>query len=283
MNERDDLIYEAIRVFEPIIDLLASMGVAGKDAQRILQQVWVRRVYEAELRKLAPGSRKRISKARLAILAGVQRNAVAEILDSDQMQIDTAHRAVRVLRAWHTLPKYSKNGRPLPLKLGARDEKGSTIWSLVREVAPDTWPTTVLRELTTRGAVEERDGLYRVKQNIYESKTPQIAALQQLGDICYDLTQTILHNSTATPAARRSVFSVMNTRVPQSSAKRVRRQLKEIADTLQSHVEAATSTPEAAKDKELVRMGAFFFAIEDEGRSAARPFAIATSRRSKVA
>jgi hypothetical protein len=271
MSDRDQLVFETMRVFEPIIDLLSSLGVTAKDGQRILQQVWVRRVYEAEMRRARAAGRTRVSDARIAMLTSVPRAVVAEILGTTDVGVQTTHRAVRVLDAWYTDPRYSEDGAPLPLKLGEAGRRGVSFWSLVNSVAPDTWPGTVLKDLLMQGAVVLRDGHYVATRRDYAAGSAELTTLRQLGDICASLVATLVHNARVPEARRRTVRTVASDHVPVDLAKRVRRQLKEATDQFASRVRRDLKSVPAESDntKLRTRMGITVFTIEEQSADAA--------------
>jgi hypothetical protein len=264
MPNRDQILVETIGVFEPIIDLLVAIGVTAKDAQRALQHVWVKRVLEAEEKRLPPGSRRRVSDARVSLMTGVPRNTVGDIRRRQGLQLQTTHRALRVLQAWHTHPRYSKDGIPIPLRLGDAAVRGISFWSLVREVSNASWPGTVMNELLANGAVEKRNNLYHAKQNGFVGTEPELDKLRQLADICNDLVATLAHNSTAGPGRRLVVHTVENKFVPVSHARRVRRQLRDIASDLSLSTQLALDIKplEGSDDGQYVRMGLSVFAFE---------------------
>jgi hypothetical protein len=264
MPNRDQILVETIGVFEPIIDLLVAIGVTAKDAQRALQHVWVKRVLEAEEKRLPPGSRRRVSDARVSLMTGVPRNTVGDIRRRQGLQLQTTHRALRVLQAWHTHPRYSKDGIPIPLRLGDAAVRGISFWSLVREVSNASWPGTVMNELLANGAVEKRNNLYHAKQNGFVGTEPELDKLRQLADICNDLVATLAHNSTAGPGRRLVVHTFENKFVPVSHARRVRRQLRGIASEFSDRVEFELdiNAPEASESGPYVRMGLTVFAFE---------------------
>jgi hypothetical protein len=264
MPNRDQILVETIGVFEPIIDLLVAIGVTAKDAQRALQHVWVKRVVEAEEKRLPPGSKRRVSDARVSLMTGVPRNTVGDIRRRQGLQLQTTHRALRVLQAWHSHPRYSKDGVPIALRLGADAVRGISFWSLVREVSNASWPGTVMNELLARGAVEKRDGLYHAKRDGFVGAEPELEKLRRLADICNDLVATLAYNSTAAPSRRLAVQTFENKYVPVAVARRVRRQLREIAAGLNDSTQLALDfkPPEGSENGQYVRMGLTVFAFE---------------------
>lgn len=133
-------------VLLPIARLLLRNGFGAGELTYAAKQASV----EAALLEVIPiGSRVNIS--RLSVATGLTRKEISTLLGrgiqprSAPSKSAREQRAWRVLRGWHTDPKYREaNGRPAALLFAG---KQGTFTSLVRRYGGDVTPRSVLREL----------------------------------------------------------------------------------------------------------------------------------------
>jgi hypothetical protein len=142
----------ALEAIEPVVDLLLRIGITSPEAESLIRGLFVRQA-KAWLREEGAGEP---SDVRLALVTGVHRNEVAQLL-SKPLQIPKARErrrdvAGRLLRAWHTDSAYQDvGGRPLDLS-----ERGAapSFAALVAKYLPGTSTGAALQQLLRTGVIE---------------------------------------------------------------------------------------------------------------------------------
>jgi len=151
--ERSVLARSAMVAVEPLVELLLEIGITSPQAESLLRSVFV---HKAKERLVEKGGRAKRSDARVALITGVHRNVVREIL-SRPPSIAAAREkrgylTGRLLRAWQTNHKYLDDlGRPRDLH---EEGQAPSFTSLVTATLPSASPRFVLQELIRAGVVE---------------------------------------------------------------------------------------------------------------------------------
>src|SRR6202451_4576695 len=164
----------------PIARMLLKSGFGAGELLRAAKQASVR----AALIEVIPlGSRVNVS--RLSVATGLTRKEIASILGrslnakslSEKSTLE--QRAWRVLRGWHTDPKYREtSGRLAALPFAG---KQGTFMSLVRRYGGDVTPRSVLRELERMQVVSRTAaGTLRIHRKALHSRN---LLMEQLFDV----------------------------------------------------------------------------------------------------
>jgi hypothetical protein len=149
------------RVFRPLARLLAEQGVTCRQAESLLRIASVHQAAAAEA-----SSRRKPNASRIALATGLGRKEVARLLQGPPFAAFKAHPrpSDRVLKGWHSNPRFAHKQRPLALPIRSAHSAHPTFWSLSRRYAPDVYPGLVLRELSRVGAVQSlKDGRVSVR------------------------------------------------------------------------------------------------------------------------
>jgi len=164
----------------PIARLLLRNGFGAGELTYAAKQASV----EAALLEVIPmGSRVNISS--LSVATGLTRKEISSLLGrglktkSTPSKSALEQRAWRVLRGWHTDPKYREiNGRPAALPFAG---KQGTFMSLVRRYGGDVTPRSVLRELERMQVVSRTAaGTLRIHRKALHSRN---LLMEQLFDV----------------------------------------------------------------------------------------------------
>jgi hypothetical protein len=179
-------------MFKPLIRLLIAQGVTHAEFSETAKEVYVEvalRHFEAE---------GRVNKSRIAILTGLTRKEVKNVIDRAQtaeVQDKTYSRPERVLTGWYSDPKFQgPYGIPLELPYESGDSEQQTFVSLVRQYSGDMAPRQILNQLVESGSVVEIEGRYKAVRRIYKASTLSPALIKRLGEVGYRVFSTAAKN-----------------------------------------------------------------------------------------
>jgi hypothetical protein len=179
-------------MFKPLIRLLIAQGVTHAEFSETAKEVYV----EVALRHFEVEGR--VNKSRIAILTGLTRKEVKNVIDraqTENVQDKTYSRPERVLTGWYSDPKYQgPYGIPLELPYESGDSEQQTFVSLVRQYSGDMAPRQVLNQLVESGSVVEIDGRYKAVRRIYKASTLSPALIKRLGEVGYRVFSTAAKN-----------------------------------------------------------------------------------------
>ena len=140
-------------MLKPLARLLIAQGVTHAEFAETAKEVYVEtalRHFEAE---------GRVNKSRIAILTGLTRKEVKNVIDrtlEGGYQPKTYSRPERVLTGWYSDPKFQgPYGIPLELPYEARGENEPSFVDLVRQYSGDMAPRQMLNQLVEAGSVVE--------------------------------------------------------------------------------------------------------------------------------
>ncbi len=281
MSTKEEIAEAAMSVFAPFVGLFVEMGLTSDDAERLLRRVYVRQAREHELKR---SGGKRVSDARLAMICGVPRKAVSEILSSAEFQPNVArHRASWLLHVWRTESRFTNaDGTPRALPFEAAAKGGPSFMELATTYAANVWPNTLLAELLRTEAVRQDErGLIHIYKDAYAAPATKVSALRELATTAKRLQGTLVHNLTATAASKRPVRTISSERVSATDARRLRRQFQSSIDAMARALEAnvrAAALEAPANEGEAVRLGVSVFLFE-ESESGAAETVTRTARR----
>lgn len=141
----------------------------------------------------------RINVSRLSVATGLTRKEISSLLGrslnakSLSQKSTLEQRAWRVLRGWHTDPKYRESsGRLAALPFAGKQKTFST---LVRRYGGDVTPRSVLRELERIKVVTKtRSGTLRLHSRALHSRTLLVQQLSDVTRIFRDFAATVAGN-----------------------------------------------------------------------------------------
>lgn len=179
-------------MLKPLVRLLIAQGVTHAEFAETAKEVYV----ETALRDFEVAGK--INKSRVAILTGLTRKEVKNVVDralESGQQDRTYSRPERVLTGWYSDPNYTgPYGIPLELVYEAPEASDPSFANLVRAYSGDMAPRQMLTELLRSGSVIEIDGRYKaVRRNyVHEKLSPKL--IRRLGEIGYRVFSTAAKN-----------------------------------------------------------------------------------------
>lgn len=179
-------------MLKPLVRLLIAQGVTHAEFAETAKEVYV----ETVLRHFEDAGR--INKSRIAILTGLTRKEVKNVIDKtldSTIPEKTFSRPERVLTGWFSDPTYTgPYGIPLELPYES-DESGEPSFSvLVRQYSGDMPPRQMLKELLTSGSVVEVDGKYKAVRRRYKFSELSPEFIKRLGEVGYRVFSTAAKN-----------------------------------------------------------------------------------------
>lgn len=189
---KDQLRRALSLMFKPLIRLLIAQGVTHAEMSETAKEVYV----EVALRHFEADGR--VNKSRVAILTGLTRKEVKNVIDRAQTaeaKDKTYSRPERVLTGWYSDPKFQgPYGIPLELPYESGDSEQQTFVSLVKHYSGDMAPRQLLNQLIESGSVVEADGRYKAVRRIYKISTLSPLLIQRLGEVGYRVFSTVAKN-----------------------------------------------------------------------------------------
>ena len=179
-------------MLKPLVRLLIAQGVTHAEFAETAKEVYV----ETALRDFEVAGK--INKSRVAILTGLTRKEVKNVVDralESGQQDRTYSRPERVLTGWYSDPNYTgPYGIPLELVYEAPEPSDPSFANLVRAYSGDMAPRQMLTELLRSGSVIEIEGRYKaVRRNyVHEKLSPKL--IRRLGEIGYRVFSTAAKN-----------------------------------------------------------------------------------------
>lgn len=179
-------------MLKPLIRLLIAQGVTHAEFSETAKEVYV----ESALRDFEIEGK--VNKSRVAILTGLTRKEVKNVIDRvlhEDSPDKRYSRPERVLAGWFNDPIYTgPYGIPLELPYVSDASDEPSFSELVRSYSGDMAPKQMLRELVRSGSVVEVDGRYKaVRRNyVHEALSPKL--IRRLGQIGYRVFSTAAKN-----------------------------------------------------------------------------------------
>ena len=189
---KDQLKRAFALVLKPMVRLLIAQGVTHADLSETAKEVYV----EVALRYFADNGR--INQSRIAVLTGLTRKEVKNVIDRALAADDGAKvhsRPERVLTGWYSDPMYTgPYGIPLDLPYESSEDDEPSIVTLVKTYSGDMAPRQVLDLLLTSGSVVEVDSRYKAVRRNYVPEPLSPIVIKRLGDIGYWVFSTLARN-----------------------------------------------------------------------------------------
>ena len=170
-------------MFKPLVRLLIAQGVTHAEFSETAKEVYV----EVALRNFEDEGK--VNKSRIAILTGLTRKEVKNVIDRTLTSSDnqkTHSRPARVLTGWYSDPKFQgPYGIPLELPYESNDDDIPSFTQLVKEYSGDMAPRQMLNQLLESGAVVEDDGRFKAVSRIFLHSKLSPEMIQRLGSVGY--------------------------------------------------------------------------------------------------
>ncbi len=192
-QEVKDHLRDALSLMlKPLVRLLIAQGVTHAEFSETAKEVYV----ETALRHFETEGR--INKSRVAILTGLTRKEVKNVVDralSSEQKEKTYSRPGRVLTGWYSDPKYQgPYGIPLELPYDTQETEAPIFVDLVRPYSGDMAPRQILNELLESGSVIEVDGRYKAIRRIFKEMALSASIIKRLGEVGYRVFSTAAKN-----------------------------------------------------------------------------------------
>jgi Family of unknown function (DUF6502) len=189
-NLKAAVMRAVLRLLDPLVRLLLEAGVGVGELHQLAKMAYARAARDA-----VPETQPNFS--RIAVLTGIPRGEVAEILRRPEEQPPPAERggqrAERVLQGWWKDADFCDNDGE-PLKLPLRGPRRSFA-ALVKRYAGDPRVVTLLKELLRVNAVRRLpDGRLEVLSRSFVTARWDSAGIEVVGERVRDLLDTLVHN-----------------------------------------------------------------------------------------
>jgi len=180
-NVKEYLLQALRKMLKPLVKLFISQGVTHAEFAEAAKEVYV----EIALRDFETNTR--INKSRVAILTGLTRKEVKNVIDralASGQQEKMYSRPERVLAGWYSDPNYTgPYGIPLELPYESSVSDEPSVVGLVKTYSGDMAPRQMLNELLRCGSVIEVDDRYKAVSRLYEPTALSPELIVRLGEI----------------------------------------------------------------------------------------------------
>jgi hypothetical protein len=181
-------------LLKPLVRLLISQGITHGDFSEAAKDVYI----EMAIRHSADG---RVNKSKIAILTGLTRKEVANVIQRAVRSEAPARefsRPSRVLSGWHNDPDYvGPYGLPLEIPYDNPSSSGHSpsFVHLVKTYSGDMPPKGMLEELTRVGAViQQDDKTLKAVRRVYMPQSLSPFLIERFGDVGFNILSTIASN-----------------------------------------------------------------------------------------
>lgn len=179
-------------MLKPLIRLLIAQGVTHAEFSETAKEVYV----ETALRHFEDEGR--VNKSRAAILTGLTRKEVKNVIDrniEEGIGERKFSRPERVLTGWYSDPKFTgPYGIPLELPYESEEPEQISFVSLVRQYSGDMAPRQMLNQLLEAGSVLEIDGGFKAVRRSFRHSALSPAFIKRLGEVGYRVFSTAAKN-----------------------------------------------------------------------------------------
>jgi len=191
-NVKEYLLQALRLMLKPLVKLFISQGVTHAEFSEAAKEVYV----DIALRDFEKSGR--INKSKVAILTGLTRKEVKNVIDralQSRPQERMYSRPERVLAGWYSDPNYTgPYGIPLELPYESDTKDDPSIVSLVRTYSGDMAPRQMLNELLRSGSVLEVDNRYKAVSRLYEPTALSPELIVRLGEVGHRFFSTAATN-----------------------------------------------------------------------------------------
>ena len=180
-------------MLKPLVRLLIAQGVTHAEFAETAKEVYV----ETALRHFETDGR--LNKSRIAILTGLTRKEVKNVIDRSlnaEQREKTFSRPARVLTGWHADPVFQgPYGIPLELPYESGSNEEPSFVKLVKQYSGDMAPRQMLNQLIESGAVVEVEGgRYKAVRRIFMHSKLSPDLIRRLGSVGYRVFSSAAKN-----------------------------------------------------------------------------------------
>jgi len=198
MTETGEQVQEHLRLalrrlLKPLVRLLISQGMSHAELSEAAKDAYVEMAIRYE------GGGTKVNQSRIAILTGLTRKEVKNVIDravESGNAPQKASRPSRVLTGWFNDPDYTgPYGIPIELPYDSQEADTPCFVRLVRTYSGDMAPRQMLHELQRSGCVlEVTDGRYKAvkREHTYKQLSPEL--INRLGELGYRVFSTAATN-----------------------------------------------------------------------------------------
>lgn len=190
---QDHLRLALRRLLKPLVRLLISQGMSHAELSEAAKDAYVEMAMRYE------GGGKKVNQSRIAILTGLTRKEVKNVIDraiESKTSTPKASRPSRVLTGWFNDPDYTgPYGIPIELSYDVQKTGEPSFVQLVKTYSGDMAPRQMLHELRRSGSVVEvADGRYKAikRDHYYKQLSPEL--INRLGELGYRVFSTAATN-----------------------------------------------------------------------------------------
>jgi hypothetical protein len=248
-----------LRLLNPLVRLLLEAGIGVGEFHQLAKMAYARAARDA-------AKEARPNYSRIAVLTGIPRGEVAEILRRPEEQAPPVERggqrAERVLQGWWNDGDFC-DAFGKPSKLPLRGSRRSFA-ALVKRYAGDPRVVTLLKELVRVRAVRRLpDGTIEVLSRSFGTARWDGASIELVGEEVRDLLDTLVHNLKHPSSPRYARFVVNPAIDPQFVPLLLRdisQQAEVLADTCQNALQSPDRTVwpgQTAQEAHRISIGIF--------------------------
>ena len=189
---KDHLRHALSLMFKPLVRLLIAQGVTHAEFSETAKEVYV----ETALRHFETDGR--VNKSRVAILTGLTRKEVKNVIDrslGSEHKEKTFSRPARVLTGWYSDPLFQgPYGIPLELAYDSKGGDEPSFVDLVRQYSGDMAPRQMLNQLLESGSVIEVEGRYKAVSRTFTHSQLSPELIRRLGSVGYRVFSSAARN-----------------------------------------------------------------------------------------
>ena len=179
-------------MFKPLVRLLIAQGVTHAEFAETAKEVYV----ETALRHFEKDGR--VNRSRVAILTGLTRKEVKNVIDralSSEQTDKIFSRPARVLTGWYSDPIFQgPYGIPLELPYESQDSNEPSFADLVKRYSGDMAPRQMLNQLLESGSVVEVEGRYKAVSRTFTHSQLSPELITRLGSVGYRVFSSAAKN-----------------------------------------------------------------------------------------
>lgn len=182
------------RMLKPLVRLLISQGMSHAELADAAKDAYV----EMAIR-YGHGDGKKINQSQIAILTGLTRKEVKNVIDralGSEIAPSKPSRPSRVLTGWYNDPDYTgPYGIPMELPYDSDVATDASFVQLVKTYSGDMAPRQMLNELVRSGCViEVAEGRFKAIKRDYQHRQLSPELINRLGELGYRVFSTAATN-----------------------------------------------------------------------------------------
>jgi len=211
---RQEVLQSTQQWLQPLIHVLLVCGITWREFSDLAKTTYV----DVATRQFGKRGRP-TNVSRTAVMTGLPRREVRrqrdQLLKAPEPQSGYVTKACLVLAAWHLDPEFlDKQGKPALLKVAGEQRSFEAL--VARCGGGDVRPSTLLKELTSAGAVKQRsDGRVKALMRDYLPHSMDAHLIRLWGSVVADVARTYAHNMTRSgKTPPRFERAAVNDRIP---------------------------------------------------------------------